>query len=116
MPHPATATEAPSPIKLNRKTPMQDTDTRLDTLARRRARAKLGWYGHAAIYAIVNAGLMTLSFSHGEDWAIYPALGWGLGLLMHGLSVWVFAPGGQLMERMVARERERLGADHGDRC
>ncbi len=94
---------------------MQNTDSRLDILARRRARAKLGWYGHAAIYLIVNAALMTMSFANGRNWAIYPALGWGLGLAIHGLSVWVFAPGRQLMENMVARERRRLGAGNGHR-
>ncbi len=92
---------------------MQMTDDDLEAIAMRRARAKLGWYGHAAIYAIVNAVLMTISFTNGEHWAIYPALGWGLGLAIHGLSVWVFAPGGQLMERMVARERQHLDESKG---
>lgn len=94
---------------------MQNTDSRLDTLARRRARAKLGWFTHAAVYVAVNTGLLFISFSNGNHWAIYPALGWGLGLLMHAISVWALAPGGQLMERMVARERERLSEGKGDR-
>jgi hypothetical protein len=83
-------------------------DLRLDKLARRRARSKLGWFSHAAVYAAVNLGLLALSFSTGQHWAIFPLLGWGLGLLFHGLAVWVFAPGNALMDRMVARERARL--------
>jgi hypothetical protein len=80
----------------------------IDRLARRRAKAKMGWFIHAAVYAAVNLLLIALSVAGGQRWAIYPLLGWGIGLLFHGLSVWAFAPGGNLMERMVERERTRL--------
>jgi len=83
-------------------------DARLDKLARRRARAKLGFFWHAAIYIVVNVGLVALSLSTGRHWAVFPLLGWGIGLLAHGLSVWVFAPGGDMMESMVRRERAKL--------
>ncbi|MEJ8855306.1 2TM domain-containing protein [Variovorax robiniae] len=85
-----------------------DEDTRLDKLARRRARAKMGFFSHATIYVAVNLGLIALSLSTGRHWALFPLLGWGVGLLAHGLSVWVFAPGGDMMESMVRRERTRL--------
>ncbi|MFT3717389.1 2TM domain-containing protein [Pseudorhodoferax sp.] len=88
-------------------TPAFDT-RQLDQLAHRRARAKLGWYLHAAVYAVVNAGLIALSLASGRHWAMFPLLGWGLGLFFHGLAVWAFAPGSPLMGRMVERERERL--------
>ena len=55
-------------------------DSALDRLARRRASAKMGWFIHAAVYAIVNLGLAALSLSAGRDWHAYPLLGWGLGL------------------------------------
>ena len=90
-------------------TPLRDAQ-RLDRLAHRRARAKLGWFIHAAVYAAVNAGLVALSLGSGRHWAVYPLLGWGLGLFFHGLAVWAFAPGGSLMGRMVERERARLQA------
>lgn len=86
-------------------------DPSIDVLARRRAQAKLGWFCHAAVYAVVNLGLIALSVASGRHWAIFPLLGWGLGLFFHGLGVWVFAPGNPLMERMVQRERARLAAD-----
>lgn len=82
----------------------------LEQLAQRRAKAKLGWFIHATVYVAVNAGLIAISAITGRNWAIYPALGWGLGLLMHGISVWAFAPGGGMLERLVERERTRLGA------
>lgn len=84
-------------------------DAALDRLAQRRAKAKMGWLLHAAIYLLVNAGLLALALSQGRHWAVFPLLGWGIGLAFHGLAVWVFAPGHPLMDRMVARERERLG-------
>lgn len=83
-------------------------EARLDHLARRRAKAKLGWYLHAAVYVVVNLGLVGLSVASGRHWAIFPLLGWGLGLFFHGMAVWVFAPGNPLMSRMVAHERARL--------
>jgi hypothetical protein len=35
-------------------------------------------------------------------------MGWGLGLALHGIAVFLLGSGGSLRERMVARERERL--------
>lgn len=87
---------------------MPTQDIQLDVLARRRARAKLGWFTHAVIYLVVNLGLVALSLASGRHWAVYPLLGWGLGLLMHWLAVWVFAPGRGVFDRMVERERARL--------
>lgn len=86
----------------------------LDRLARRRAMGKLGWFSHAAVYLAVNAGLIALSVANGRGWAVFPLLGWGLGLLLHGVAVWVFAPGGNLLETMVRRERAKLAAREGD--
>lgn len=80
----------------------------LERTARRRAGAKMGWYLHAFVYVAVNLGLVALSASRGHTWAVYPLLGWGLGLLIHGAVVWFVAPGGGLYDRLVARERRAL--------
>ncbi|MCK9513202.1 MAG: 2TM domain-containing protein [Pigmentiphaga sp.] len=87
-------------------------DPELERLAQQRANAKLGWYRHAAIYVIVNLGLFSLAFHQGRDWAIYPALGWGLGLAIHGVAVWLHGPDGRWRERLVARERQALQRRH----
>lgn len=84
------------------------SDEALERHARRRAGARMGWYIHALVFLVVNAMLAALSFSSGRQWAIYPALGWGLGLLLHGVGVWFALGGGGLQERLVAEERERL--------
>ncbi|WP_332825434.1 2TM domain-containing protein [Ramlibacter sp.] len=86
---------------------LQDTD--LERLARRRAGAKLGWYIHAGVYIAVNLGLATISAMSGRHWAIFPAFGWGIGLLVHGIVVFVVT-GGVVFESLVARERRQLAA------
>ncbi len=82
----------------------------IETLARRRASAKLGWYVHAAAFVLVNALLFAMSrYAFGtRPWSIYPLLGWGLGLVLHGVSVFLLGSGDGLRERMVQREREAL--------
>jgi hypothetical protein len=93
---------------------MQPTAQDIDSLARRRAKAKLGFWGHATVYVAVNTALVAISLATGRHWAVYPLLGWGLGLMLHGASVWLFAPGNQVLERMVERERERLSASRAE--
>jgi len=94
-------------------TPLSNDD--IDRLARRRAGAKLGWYTHAAVYLIVNLLLFAMSeYALGERrWSIYPLLGWGLGLTLHGVAVFVLGAGSGLRERMVDKERERLRRARG---
>ena len=85
----------------------------LERLARKRAGAKLGWYLHACVYVLVNLFLAYLSSRHSTHWAIFPALGWGLGLAIHGVVVWLKLTQHGLYARMVARERavlEKSGA------
>lgn len=84
----------------------------LESLARRRAGAKLGFYTHACIYAVVISGLSLLAFSQGKAWSLWPAAGWGVGLLMHGLGVFGCGPGSALRERLTEREREALRERH----
>ncbi len=84
------------------------TPEEIDRLARRRAGAKLGWYAHASVYLVVNAVLIGLSLSTGRHWAVFPLLGWGLGLALHGIAVFVLGTGSNLRENMIQREREKL--------
>ena len=86
----------------------EQNQSTLQQQARRRAGMKLGWYLHASVYLCVNLGLMALALSQGRHWAIYPALGWGLGLLMHGAVVWLLAPGSPLFQQLLERELKTL--------
>jgi uncharacterized membrane protein len=85
-------------------------DSELERLARRRASARLGWYAHAMVYLAVNAVLMLMAFGTGRTWALFPALGWGLGLVLHGLGVWLGLGGGGLQQRLIDQERARLAS------
>ena len=84
------------------------TNAALDRLARKRAGAKLGWYIHALVYVCVNVMLALLSLASGKHWALFPALGWGLGLAIHGVVVFFVTCGAGLHERLIERERQRL--------
>lgn len=82
--------------------------TTLERLARKRAHAKLGWYTHASVYVLVNLLLAFLSAHSSHPWAVYPSLGWGLGLLLHGAAVWLKMPGNTLYDSLLDRERAAL--------
>jgi hypothetical protein len=80
----------------------------LERTARRRARAKLGWFIHATVYVAVNTMLALIAVSSGRGWAMYPAMGWGLGLAIHGVVVFFITGGAGLHQRLLQNERDRL--------
>ena len=82
----------------------------IERIAQKRARAKLGWYMHAILYLLVNLFIFAISrYGFGQrPWSIFPLLGWGVGLTLHGVSVFVLGSGGGLRERLVQKERERI--------
>jgi hypothetical protein len=89
-------------------TPLSSED--LERLAHKRAGAKLGWYVHAAVYLVVNLFVFAISsYGFGErPWSIFPMLGWGLGLGLHGISVFMLGACGGFRERLLQQERDRL--------
>jgi hypothetical protein len=81
----------------------------LERRARRRVGMKMGFYIHALVYVLVNLGLFALNaYTGGRQWAIFPMLGWGLGLAIHGIVTFVSLQGDGLRDRMVESEMERL--------
>lgn len=91
------------------------TPEQIDQIARRRVGAKLGWYVHATLYVLVNLMVFAMSrYGFGNrPWSIFPLLGWGIGVVLHGISVFVLGSGAGLRERMVQKERERLQRERG---
>lgn len=77
--------------------------------ARRRVEAKIGFFIHLAVYAIVGVLLVAIDFSTspGITWAHWPILGWGVGVLFHALGVFVFRGESRFKERMIERELGR---------
>jgi hypothetical protein len=101
-----------------------DTPPTLEQRARRRVALKSGFFIHAAIYLLVNAGLFALGAFNGlqNGWEggwgprhglSLPLWGWGLGLAIHGLVVLVRLQGEGQRQRWVEREIEALKRREG---
>ena len=56
-----------------------------------RADAKIGFYVHLAVYVLVNLVLagVNLPGSPSALWLVFPLAGWGLGLAVHAVVVFV---------------------------
>lgn len=80
----------------------------IERLAHKRAGAQMGLYIHAGVYLLVNVGLWVIALASGRHWAIFPTLGWGLGLVIHAAIVLMAMPGAALYQRLLQRERVRL--------
>jgi hypothetical protein len=87
-------------------------DTATYQTARRQVARKIGFLIHLTVFATVNTGLILLNLlvAHRTIWAIWPLLGWGIGLLFHGAATWLFAPGAQWKERMIENELKKRQA------
>lgn len=64
-------------------------------VARRRgeelAKERREFHGHLIVYAVINLALVVIwaLTSHGGDfWPVWPLLGWGIGLTLHGASAY----------------------------
>jgi hypothetical protein len=88
-------------------TSQQEQDIRAQ--AKRRVGRKMGFYIHATVYVLVNLGLWAIATVTGRGpWNVWPLLGWGLGLAIHGIVTFIGLRGEGLRERMVEAEVERL--------
>lgn len=91
---------------------MSSTDTY--ARARKRAKAKLDFYNHVIVYAVVVGFLFIINIatSAGYLWAVWPAIGWGIALAAHAVIVFLRADGANTLDRMTERELERDEARH----
>lgn len=94
--------------------------TELDPEMRKRALQRIenrrAFTTHLAVYAIVMVFLVTIwlvtSGLSTYFWPIWPMLGWGLGLALHGGSLlWDRPPTEQQIADEAAKIRQRLGHD-----
>ena len=62
--------------------------------ARRRVREIRAFYRHLTVFVGVNVLLHIINFvaSPRAYWAIWPLLGWGIGLVMHGVATYRWLP------------------------
>ncbi len=90
------------------------TDAELIEMARARTNSKIGFYIHASVFAIVMVALFAINYLSTPDkaWSLYPFLGWGLGVAIHGVvAVGVFASG--FKDRMLRDEIARIKSEQG---
>ena len=80
-------------------------EQRRQALNRIHARRSFWW--HLGVYIVVNAMLVMVWYygSGGYFWPVWPALGWGIGLVFHGLSV--FLGMRPITEEQIQREINR---------
>ena len=55
------------------------------------AKRQIAFKRHALTFSVVNIGLIGLDyFDNGRlDWFLAPLFGWGVGLLVHGISTYI---------------------------
>ncbi len=77
--------------------------------AKKKVEARLGFYIHLGVYVVVNMLLLIINLSTSSSylWFKWPLLGWGIGVVFHALSVFVFSSGSLIKERMIQKEMEK---------
>jgi fatty acid desaturase len=82
-------------------------DERREQRARRSVPALRSFYLHAILYAAVMALLFAIDWLGGPGWwFVWPLLGWGIGVAMHGISV--FGIGGLFGEAWQERKTQEM--------
>lgn len=71
----------------------------------------LSFYTHLAVYLAVITLLTILNLTVAGDyfWAMWPMIGWGSGVIVHGLFTFVFNSGSSLKERLIEKEMQKGG-------
>lgn len=91
--------------------PLYQNDDDLFQKAQKKVDEIKGFYGNLLAYIIVNCGLIILNLvtSPSYYWFIFPMMGWGIGVLVHGLSVYNCMPfmGDEWEERKIREIMER---------
>jgi hypothetical protein len=82
--------------------------------AKKRVQARKEFFIHLAVYIVVNIMLVLIwafAAGRGFPWFIFPLGGWGIGLLSHGLRVFVFE--GRSDKAAIEKEAEKIRREQG---
>lgn len=72
---------------------MENTNELKYRRAQERVECIKGFYTHALVYTIVISLMAYLNYTTTSFvWVIFPALGWGIGLLSHGMKAFGYMP------------------------
>jgi len=77
--------------------------------AKKRVEAKMGFYIHLGVYIGVNILLIIINFLTSPHylWFKWPLIGWGIGLVFHGLGFFFYSKGESIKERMIEKEMKK---------
>jgi hypothetical protein len=84
--------------------------------ARKRVEELQGFYVHLGMYLVVNLGVFIINMltNPAKRWFLWPLIGWGIGVLIHGIAIAFEGPFGRAwkerkIRQLMERERSRLG-------
>jgi hypothetical protein len=79
------------------------------TNAKKKVEARMSFYTHLVVYLVVITMLTILNLTVAGDyfWAMWPMIGWGSGLIIHGLLTFVFDSESSLKERLIEKEMQK---------
>lgn len=79
-------------------------------IAKRRVRKKSEFHSHLATYLVTCGFLLAINLitSPSYIWAIWPFLGWGIGVVFHGLEAYGVFADKDREEEMIQKELQRM--------
>ena len=88
------------------------TQTDAYAKARERATAKYRFFVHAGVYAAVMVLLVFINLmtSPRAIWFVWPLIGWGFAVVLHGVRVFLLADKNVVIEKLTERELRRSSA------
>ena len=99
--------------------PTQMTEEEIYEAAKKRVEEKKSFRTHFIVYLCVNAFLVIIwavtGRGDGVPWFVFPLGGWGIGILFHFLSVYVFSREADTseIEKEAEKIRKRRGGNTG---
>jgi hypothetical protein len=94
------------------------TEEELRKKARKRAKAKTGFYIHLIVYIVVNILLVSIWYFTSDSselpWFIFPLVGWGIALIIHGVVAFRGSSLEDMEDRMTERELAKLKAQQSE--
>jgi hypothetical protein len=87
---------------------MSDVNEKM-ALARKIAERKVAFIRHAIVYLVVMVGLAIINNVTwgGYQWWLWPAFGWGIGVVSHFLSAFLYQSG-NLVDKLAKHELEKM--------
>lgn len=84
--------------------------------ARQRAEAKYTFFVHTAVYSAVMVLLVIINLvtSPGNIWFIWPLIGWGFAVALHGLRAFWLADKNDIVDALTERELRQSGMDKSE--